>query len=155
MKRRLLLTLPVLIGCMFAGAHTAFAQDAAPAPDPVLVTQIDTIWLLVGAFLVFFMQAGFAMVESGFTRAKNAANILMKNLMDFCVGSMLFFAIGYGLMYGTSAAGLIGTDNFFLSKIVIGAGSGKAWAGFLFQLVFAATAATIVSGAVAERFKFS
>ncbi len=151
MKRRLLWALPVAFGLAMFSTRSAFAQEAAP--DPV-TTQIDTIWLLIAAFLVFFMQAGFAMVESGFTRAKNAANILMKNLMDFCVGTVLFFAFGFGLMYGTSAGGIIGTSNFFLNDILVGAGSGKDWAGFLFQLVFAATAATIVSGAVAERFKF-
>ncbi len=154
MKRRVLWTLPLVAGLLVFTSGSAFAQEAGPTAEQV-TKQIDMIWLLVSAFLVFFMQAGFAMVESGFTRSKNAANILMKNLMDFCVGSILFFMLGYGLMYGTSAAGLIGTDNFFLSKFAIGAGSGSDWAGFLFQLVFAATAATIVSGAVAERFKFS
>jgi ammonium transporter, Amt family len=131
-----------------------FAQETAPVAAETITTQIDIIWLLVASVLVFFMQAGFALVESGFTRSKNAANILMKNLMDFCVGTVLFFAIGYGLMYGTSAAGIVGTDNFFLSSFAIAPGSGKNWVGFFFQLVFAATAATIVSGAVAERFKF-
>ncbi|HYF64903.1 MAG TPA: ammonium transporter [Herpetosiphonaceae bacterium] len=131
-----------------------FAQDTTPVATDTITTQIDIIWLLVASVLVFFMQAGFALVESGFTRSKNAANILMKNLMDFCVGTVLFFAIGYGLMYGTSAAGIVGTDNFFLSAFALAPGSGKSWVGFFFQLVFAATAATIVSGAVAERFKF-
>lgn len=131
-----------------------FAQEAAPVATETITTQIDIIWLLIAAVLVFFMQAGFALVESGFTRSKNAANILMKNLMDFCVGTVLFFAIGFGLMYGASAGGFIGTDNFFLSNFTAATGSGKDWVGFFFQLVFAATAATIVSGAVAERFKF-
>jgi Amt family ammonium transporter len=129
----------------------ALAQDGSPTPE----SQINVIWLLMAAFLVFFMQAGFAMVESGFSRSKNAANLLMKNLMDFCVGTILFFAVGYGLMYGASSGGFIGTDNFFLSNLGYGADSAYDWAGFLFQLVFAATAATIVSGAVAERLKFS
>lgn len=132
----------------------AAAQDDR-ATMSAITTQIDTIWLLMAAFLVFFMQAGFAMVESGFSRSKNAANLLMKNLMDFAMGTLLFFAIGYGLMYGTSKFGLIGTDNFFLSQLGYGADSGYNWAGFLFQLVFAGTAATIVSGAVAERLKFN
>ncbi len=132
----------------------AAAQGNGTAVSSV-TTQIDTIWLLMAAFLVFFMQAGFAMVESGFSRSKNAANLLMKNLMDFAMGTLLFFAMGYGLMYGTSKFGIIGTDNFFLSKLGYGADSGYNWAGFLFQLVFAGTAATIVSGAVAERLKFN
>ena len=139
-------------------ALAILAPAAALADDATLgevTRQIDVIWLLLAAFLVFFMQAGFAMVESGFSRAKNAANLLMKNLMDFAAGSLLYFAVGFGLMYGASAAGLVGTDNFLLAGFDYGADSAGDWAGFLFQLVFAATAATIVSGAVAERLKFS
>lgn len=144
------------LGVVLSMAVTAVAaaQDDGVTVSAI-TTQIDTIWLLLAAFLVFFMQAGFAMVESGFSRSKNAANLLMKNLMDFAMGTLLFFAIGYGLMYGTSKFGIIGTDNFFLSKLGYGADSGYDWAGFLFQLVFAGTAATIVSGAVAERLKFN
>ena len=152
MKRSIGWILPLVGMLVLITPGAVAAQEADTA---TITSQIDTIWLLIAAFLVFFMQAGFALVESGFTRAKNAANILLKNLMDFAVGSILYFALGFGLMYGTSAGGLIGSDNFFLSNFVIGAGSGVEWAGFLFQLVFAATAATIVSGAVAERFKFS
>ena len=143
------LPLALLLTLMLGGV--AYAQDGGPTTE----SQIDVIWLLVSAFLVFFMQAGFAMVESGFSRAKNAANLLLKNLMDFAVGTLLFFVLGFGLMYGASASGFIGTDNFFLSNLGYGPESAYEWAGFLFQLVFAATAATIVSGAVAERLKFS
>ncbi len=145
-----------VLGLMLSMAVTmvAVAQEEGVTLSAI-TTQIDTIWLLLAAFLVFFMQAGFAMVESGFSRSKNAANLLMKNLMDFAMGTLLFFAIGYGLMYGTSKMGIIGTDNFFLSKISFNPASGYDWAGFLFQLVFAGTAATIVSGAVAERLKFN
>ncbi|MCI5158785.1 MAG: ammonium transporter, partial [Candidatus Electrothrix sp. AUS1_2] len=109
---------------------------------------------LVAAALVFFMQAGFAMVEAGFTRAKNAINIMMKNLMDFSMGSLFFWAIGFGLMFGTSGTGWFGTDGFFLSDFKVG---GDPWvlAFWMFQCVFAATAATIVSGAMAERTKFT
>ena len=149
--RKLYRALPMALLLTVTLGGIAYAQDGGPTPE----SQIDVIWLLLAAFLVFFMQAGFAMVESGFSRSKNAANLLMKNLMDFCVGSLLFFTLGYGLMYGASASGLIGTDNFFLGNIGFGADSAYEWAGFLFQLVFAATAATIVSGAVAERLKFS
>jgi Amt family ammonium transporter len=113
---------------------------------------IDTIWILMAAFLVFFMQAGFAMVETGFTRAKNSVNIIMKNLMDFSLGAILFFFVGYGLMFGTSAGGFIGTDGFLLS--IIDPGNTQNFAVWIFQAVFAATAATIVSGAMAERTKF-
>ncbi len=107
----------------------------------------DAIWLLLCGGLVFFMQAGFAMVETGLTRAKNAGNIIMKNLMDFSAGAILYWAIGWGLMYGKSAGGIIGTSDFFLAS-----GDTMNW---FFQVVFAATAATIVSGAMAERTKFS
>jgi Amt family ammonium transporter len=116
---------------------------------------IDTVWTLVAAFLVFFMQPGFAMVEVGFTRAKNAANILMKNLMDFSVGSIAFWLIGFGIMFGADKFGLFGTSGFFLSSGNPSTQEGLwQFAYWMFQIVFAATAATIVSGAMAERTKF-
>ena len=110
-------------------------------------TALNTGWILLGAALVFFMQAGFAMVETGFTRAKNAGNIIMKNLMDFCLGTPIFWLIGYGLMFG-GAGKLIGGLDLFTD-------AGGDWATLIFQTVFCATAATIVSGAMAERTKFS
>jgi Amt family ammonium transporter len=116
---------------------------------------INTIWVLIAAFLVFFMQAGFAMVETGFTRAKNASNIIMKNLMDFAIGSLIFFTIGFALMFGADKGGLIGTSGFFLKGNMEHLGLGIPLEAFvIFQTVFAATAATIVSGAMAERTKF-
>ena len=116
-------------------------------------TNLDYVWTLVAAALVFFMQAGFAMVETGFTRAKSAINILMKNLMDFSMGSIFFWAIGFGIMFGATTTGWFGTTGFFLSDFKIG---GDPWvlAFWMFQCVFAATAVTIVSGAMAERTKF-
>jgi len=108
---------------------------------------------MVAAALVFFMQAGFALVEAGFTRAKNAVNIMMKNLMDFSVGSLAFWAIGFGLMFGVSNSGWLGTSGFFLSDFSPD-GDPRVLAFWMFQVVFAATAATIVSGAMAERTKF-
>ena len=116
-------------------------------------THADYVWTLVAAALVFFMQAGFAMVEAGFTRAKNAVNILMKNLMDFSMGSIFYWAIGFGLMFGITTTGWFGTSGFFLSDFSPGK---DPWvlAFWMFQVVFAATAATIVSGAMAERTKF-
>ena len=131
------------------------AQDSSNSiMDKIAEVQknADYVWTLVAAFLVFFMQAGFAMVEAGLTRCKNTVNILMKNLMDFSVGSIVYWAIGFGLMFGTTN-GLFGTDGFFLSDF---AKSGDKWvfAFWMFQVVFAATAATIVSGAMAERTKF-
>ena len=111
---------------------------------------IDMIWLLFASTLVFFMQAGFAMVETGLTRAKNAGNIIMKNMMDFSVGALVFWAVGYAFMYGNSQGGLIGFSQFF----IIDADT-TLMRDWMFQVVFAATAATIVSGAMAERTRFS
>ncbi len=108
------------------------------------------VWFLIGAALVFWMQAGFAMVETGFTRAKNAGNILMKNLMDFCIGTVVFILIGFGLLLGEDLAGLIGKPGFDIFT----AYESFDWSNFVFNLVFCATTATIVSGAMAERTKF-
>ena len=113
---------------------------------------VDTIWVLIGAFLVFSMQPGFAMVETGFTRAKNAGNIVMKNVMDMCLGSIVFWVLGFGLMFGTDIGGFIGAPDFFV-KGDYGA-SYPSTAYFIFQTMFCATAATIVSGAMAERTNF-
>ena len=118
-----------------------------------LTISIDTIWILVAAALVMFMQPGFALVESGFTRTKNTANILMKNLMDFSIGSLAFWLIGYTIMYGEDVGGFIGKVSLFFNSDAINGVPDKAW--LMFQTVFAATAATIGSGAVAERTKFS
>ncbi len=150
-KKILLCLMFITLGIgVFAGA--AFAEEATPESNALA---INTVWTLIAAFLVFFMQPGFAMVEVGFTRAKNAANILMKNLMDFCIGSIAFWMVGFGLMFGASAMGLFGTSGFFLSTGDPSTADGLwQFAYWIFQAVFAATAATIVSGAVAERTKF-
>ncbi len=113
---------------------------------------IDTLWTLLGAVLVFFMQAGFAMVETGFTRAKNAGNIIMKNIMDFSLGTIVFWAIGFGIMFGGDGAFFGGFDFFIRGDY---SSSIPSAAFVIFQTVFCATAATIVSGAMAERTKFS
>ena len=111
-----------------------------------------SVWYLLGAVLVFFMQCGFAMVETGFTRAKNAGNIIMKNLMDFCIGTVVFFVLGYGIMNSENYFfGLIGRPEYQMFTDF----ANFDWSNFFFQLVFCATAATIVSGAMAERTKFS
>ena len=117
---------------------------------------VNTIWVLLGAALVFFMQAGFAMCEAGFTRAKNTGNILMKNLMDFCIGTPLYWLFGFGIMFGTGTALFGWIDPFILKDYgaVLPAGV-PLWAYAIFQTVFCATSATIVSGAMAERTKFS
>jgi len=114
---------------------------------------IDTLWVLVCAILVFFMQAGFAMVETGFTRAKNAGNIIMKNFVDFSLGSIIFWVVGYTIMFGDDIGGFIGKASFLYEAQENGDLSDLA--GLMFQTVFAATAATIVSGAMAGRTKFT
>jgi ammonium transporter, Amt family len=152
------------------------APAPAPAPEPLDIAAtltshkvlLDTIWVLVTAFLVFWMQAGFAYVEGGLTRAKNTNNIMMKNLMDFCLGTVAFWAIGFGLMFGDGNP-FIGLTGWFLQGTDTSPAIGDAYTGvfsalnwtgvplfakFMFQLVFAGTAATIVSGAMAERTKF-
>ncbi|HAX72734.1 MAG TPA: adenylate cyclase [Firmicutes bacterium] len=116
-----------------------------------MYSSLDTIWVLLGTVLVFFMQAGFAMVETGFTRAKNAGNIVMKNLMDFCIGTIVFWFIGFGLMFN-GGNGFIGIPDFFVQGDY--SSSIPTMAFLIFQTVFCATAATIVSGAMAERTKF-
>ena len=113
-----------------------------------LQANLNTTWILVAAALVFFMQAGFAMLESGMVRSKNAINVIMKNYTDMCFGALVFWGVGYGLLFGTSG-GWFGTDKFFLT------GDGvNEYAVLFFQMMFAATAATIVSGALAERIRF-
>ena len=148
-----------IIGVILAVPLLAWGEEEAPTiagnaeAIAAVQTHADYLWTLIAAALVFFMQAGFAMVESGFTRAKNAVNIMMKNLMDFSMGSLAFWAVGFGLMFGVTSTGWFGTSSFFLSDF---SPDGDPWvlAFWMFQTVFAATAATIVSGAMAERTKF-
>ena len=113
-------------------------------------SEVFGVWFLIGAALVFWMQAGFAMVEAGFTRAKNAGNIIMKNLMDFCIGTVVFILIGFSLLLGEDLVGFIGKPGFDIFT----AYGDFNWSSFVFNLVFCATTATIVSGAMAERTKF-
>jgi len=129
-----------------------FADETADAIAG-LQDNINIVWTAVAAFLVFFMQAGFALVESGFTRAKNTINIMMKNLMDFSIGTVVFYLVGFGLMFGVSN-GFFGTTNFAISGKTLSDGDWN-WTFLIFQTVFAGTAATIVSGAMAERTKFT
>ncbi len=134
-----------LLAASFSLGHSVLADDTIES----LRSSLDMSWIMIAAFLVFFMHAGFAMVETGFTRSKNALNILMKNLLTMSIGSVIFFIVGFGIMFGHSAQGVIGTDGFFLAGFTDQVGF------FLFQAVFAATCATIISGAVAERMKLS
>ena len=151
--KQILISLTIVL----AWGGSCLAASASPESNLTAIklvqTNADYVWTLVAATLVFFMQAGFSLVEAGFTRAKNGINIMMKNLMDFSVGSLVFWALGFGLMFGASN-GWIGTSGFFLSDYTPG---GDPWvlAFWMFQAVFCATAATIVSGAMAERTKFS
>ena len=151
----------LLLILLIFSASASVALSAEPEPTilsnkdaiDLVQTHANYLWTLVAACLVFFMQAGFAMLEAGFTRAKNAINIMMKNLMDFSMGSIAFWAVGFGIMFGVSKTGWFGTTGFFLSDF---SPDGDPWilAFWMFQVVFAATAATIVSGAMAERTKF-
>ncbi|MBI9102307.1 MAG: ammonium transporter [Spirochaetales bacterium] len=144
--KRVVLILLITIG----GLTGLFAEASTEESIALFYDAFDMIWLVLSAALVFFMQAGFAMVETGLTRAKNAGNILMKNLMDFSAGAIAFWAVGWALMYGASKGGFLGSSQFFL------AGADPAmFRDWMFQVVFAATAATIVSGSMAERTKFS
>jgi Amt family ammonium transporter len=160
MKERIERTTLFMIAALVAIPAIGWCAEDAPTiagnAEAIALVQshADYVWTLIAAALVFFMQAGFAMVETGFTRAKNAVNILMKNLMDFAMGSIAFWAIGFGLMFGATTTGWFGTTGFFLSDFAPGK---DPWvlAFWMFQVVFAATAATIVSGAMAERTKFS
>jgi Amt family ammonium transporter len=147
--RKKFIVASVLLLC--AGGVSLFAQETIES----LGFSLDVVWLFTGAILVFIMQAGFALVETGLTRAKNATNITMKNVMDFCFGAIVYWMIGWGFMYGKDAlGGLVGSDQFFFSGMDVNwtnAGIYKSW---FFQVVFAATSATIVSGAMAERTQF-
>ncbi|HNM05363.1 MAG TPA: ammonium transporter [Leptospiraceae bacterium] len=129
----------------------AVSLSAAEPAGKELAKTVDPIWVILSAALVFFMQAGFLMLETGLSRLKNTINVAIKNLMDYIVGTMAFFMVGFAFMFGTSLNGFMGGDLFFLE----GLSSGKEFAFFLFQVAFMGTAATIVSGAVAERIKFS
>ncbi len=146
----------ICLGLLFWGLATttlAFAQDPAGADTLAQNPQapVDYVWVLVCGFLVFFMQAGFAMVETGFCRAKNATNLMAKNTIDFVMASLFFMAFGFAIMMGQDYKGLFGTTGWFLHGSNYDVGR---YLMFFWQLVFAGTAATIVSGAVAERLKF-
>ena len=152
MKRRLALVLPAALGLALMAASPAMAQEAeATAAD--VQTNLDNVFVLVAAVLVIFMQAGFALLEAGLTRAKSVANIMMKNLMDFCAGATAFFAVGYAIAFG-SGNDFFGHAGWFLGDGAFAYGTLTVPVTFIFQVAFAATAATIVSGAMAERTKF-
>lgn len=140
-------------GLLFVGTAMLRGQDDEV---PAMLSQgtADIIWLALCAALVFFMQAGFAMVEAGMTRAKNACNIMMKNLLDFCFGALAYYVVGYGIMYGESMGFMGWSSDYFIMGSMADGSDNATSVGWFFQVVFCATAATIVSGAMAERTKF-
>jgi len=147
-----ILTLFAVCGAMCAASA---AEDSAPASmEAVEAVQfnLNVVWTLIAGILVFVMQTGFALVEAGLTRAKNTSNIMMKNVMDFVIGSVCFWIIGAAFMFGATKGGFIGTDGFFMD--IFKAGDDWNWTYMFFQTMFCATAATIVSGAMAERTQF-
>jgi ammonium transporter, Amt family len=145
-------TIIMLIVLVLAGTVSVFAENVSEGTINLLTVGIDTVWVLVAAFLVFFMQAGFGMVEAGFIRAKNTTNILTKNFLDFCMASLGFFIIGYSIMFGTGNP-VIGFSGFFMNNAVNPSGV-PIFAFWLFQAAFCGAAATIVAGGMAERMKF-
>ena len=163
MKKLLTHQIPRAIG-FAVGAIALLPTGAGAAEDPALqeVAQglqatLDNVWILVAALLVLFMQAGFALVEAGLTRAKNVANVMMKNLMDLCFGALAFFAVGFAIAFGGGFDGIgrfVGGGGWFLGDGAFTYGNLTPFTFFIFQVAFAATAATIVSGAMAERTQF-
>ena len=145
--------LPAAAAVALLSTTPAFAQDSTPVGD--VIRGVNTVWVLVTAFLVFWMQAGFALVEAGLTRAKNTVNILFKNVIDFVFATLAFWGIGYAFMFGADRGGLVGASHFFINPSGAEDVAGLPLLAFwFFQLVFAGTAATIVSGAMAERTRF-
>jgi len=155
--RRYIAFLSLLLGLLIILPASTLAADPSGADNPMgldgMVNSINFVWVLICAMLVFFMQAGFAMVEAGMVRVKNVSNVLMKNLMDFVVGTIVFLVIGYSLLMGTDIGGFMGdpTSAFMLTGDSFDVSTMMMW---FFMLVFAATSVTIVSGAIAERPKF-
>jgi len=144
----LLLTLGTILMTLIAPVSAATVDENTDSIIS-LQTALTFVWLLLCGGLVFLMHAGFSLVEAGLTRTKNTANILMKNLMTICLGVLIYWLVGWAVMYGDDVAGLFGFSQFFL-----GGADNSLWNSWFFQMVFAATGATIVSGAMAERTKF-
>ena len=131
---------------------TSFAAEPLPTQAQNIQEirlSLDSVWVVLGGILVFFMQAGFALIESGSVRSKNTINVLMKNYMDACLGGLVFWLIGFGLMFGVNSSGWIGTSHFAPNAM-----DDWHWNLLFFQMMFAATATTIASGAMAERIHF-
>ena len=147
--KSLLFKILLMIGLLAGATNSANAAEEATLTVTQLLEYQNIAWIIWGGVLVFFMQAGFALLESGSVRAKNAVNVMMKNYTDMCIGGLAFYLVGFGLMMGTNDSGFVGTDHFMPVEL-----SNLDWALMFFQMMFAATAVTIASGAMAERVSF-
>lgn len=152
MKRIRIIFLVLLLAIAVPSLLMAGEADKVSTNEALQIA-INTVWVLLAAFLVFFMQAGFGMVEAGFIRAKNTSNILTKNFLDFCMASLAFFMFGYAIMFGTGND-FLGLSGWFLIDAKSGSGDVPLFAYWLFQAAFCGAAATIVAGGMAERMKF-
>ena len=155
MKKLLVVVMiSVLILLLLSGTAFAEGEGAAKSPDDI-ATALDTVWVLIAAALVFFMQAGFFFLEGGLTRAKNVSNAMIKGVMDFCLGALIYWVVGFALMFGLDRGGFLGSSGFFSNLANPDWNGLPLYAFLLFQTAFAGAAATILAGAVAERVKFS
>ena len=155
MKKFLIVILiSVLLLALFSGTAFAEGEGEAKSPDDI-ATALDTVWVLVAAALVFFMQAGFFFLEGGLTRAKNVSNAMLKGVMDFCLGALIFWMVGFAIMFGVDRGGFLGASGFFSNLANQDWNGLPLYAFLLFQIAFAGAAATILAGAVAERMKFA
>ncbi|MBN1288107.1 MAG: ammonium transporter, partial [Actinobacteria bacterium] len=153
-KHRIILLLVLTVGIILLFAAPAFAAGTTKSIEEIK-SNLDTVWILIAGALVFFMQAGFFFLEGGLTRAKNVSNAMLKGAVDFCFGALVFWMIGYGIMFGIDKGGLMGTSNFLSNAANPAHGHLPFYVFLFFQIAFAGAAATILAGGIAERFKFS
>jgi ammonium transporter, Amt family len=150
----IILLLASAVGIVLLSVSPALAEGTTKSVKEI-ATALDTVWVLVAGALVFFMQAGFFFLEGGLTRAKNVSNAMLKGAMDFCLGALIFWAIGFAIMFGTDKGGFIGTNGFVSNAVNPARGHIPLYVFLFFQIAFAGAAATILAGGIAERFKFS
>ncbi|MBU1670350.1 MAG: ammonium transporter [Actinobacteria bacterium] len=153
-RTKIILLSLVALSLLFLSASPAMAQGTTKSVEQIK-TALDTVWVLIAGSLVFIMQLGFFFLEGGLTRAKNVSNAMLKGAMDFCLGALIFWMIGYGIMFGTDAGGFMGTNNFFLNAVNPTRGNLPTYVFLFFQIAFAGAAATILAGGIAERLKYS